>query len=253
MDQAGQVSRLRQLGSALDRDGISLVQDLVPDDLVAALAAATDAAVAAECVVFAPGDEQYGRVLFAPQHGGAFLDLLELDPLLSPMEALLGEELILYTMTTSVLPPGGCGPVHSFHVDLDARRPAGVAIAAMVLLDDFTAENGATEFLLGSHRDGTPGSEGHRSIRLFGRAGDVCYFDPRISHRSTENRSSTPRRAVLLQMVQPWMKQRFDVRSMLEGVDLTPLSPVARRRLGLTSAPPASVEEFLARRDDRPW
>lgn len=232
-------------------DGIALVAGRVPPSLVAALVEATDAAVAAESTDFPPGDEQHGRVLFAPAHGGAFLDLLEHAELFAPMEELLGEGAILYTMTTSVLAPGSRGPVHELHVDFDRDRPSGLACTAMVLLDPFREENGATEFVVGEPACGEPGAGD--VLRLHGDPGDVCYFDPRLPHRSTANRSSEPRRAVLVQMVKPWMKQRFDVARMLDGVDTTGLSAAARRRLGLLAQPPGSVSEFVARRATRPW
>ena len=222
---------------------------LVRQELVDALATATDRALSEEATDFPIGDDQHGRLLFAPMYGGPFLELLGDDAVLGPIEELIGTDVILYTMTTSVLSPGSAGVVHDHHVDLAADRPHGLALAAMVLLDDFTAESGATEFLAGSHR---PGDQGE-PVLVLGRPGDVCFFDPRTRHRGTLNRTAAARRAVLLQMVQPWMKQRFDVPAMLAGLPTEGLEPVVRRRLGLDAVPPASRQEFLQRRSSRPW
>lgn len=243
-----------ELAERLAVDGVALVPGVVPAAMVAALAAAADEAVAAEARDFPPGDDQHGRVLFAPSHGGAFLELCGFDPFFEPIEALVGDDSIIYTMTTSVLAPGSSGPIDRYHVDLAPDRPAGVALAGMVLLDRFDERTGGTEFLVGSHLWGDrPTDDTLRGRVLVGEPGDVCYFDPRIHHRSTTNTTGSPRRAVLVQMVRPWMKQRVDVRAMLAGVALDQLPRAAVRRLGLTSLPPRSAEEFIQRRADRPW
>lgn len=253
MSEVGTVTGA-QLEADLVERGVVRVPGLVAPDRVEALRDATDAAVAEESTDFPPGDDQHGRVLFAPAHGGAFLDLLADDALFAPIEDRIGDDAILYTMTTSALAPGSAGPVHRYHVDLDPARGDGLALALMVLLDRFDAESGATELLAGSHRWG-PGDVDDSSpgVLLVGEPGDVCYFDPRIRHRSTTNRTDRPRRAVLAQMVRPWMKQRVDVAAMVDPALLEQRPAVVRRRLGLTSTPPRSRQEFLARRAERPW
>ena len=159
---------------------------------------------------------------------------------------------ILYTMTTSVLAPGEAGVVDRPHRDLDASRPDGIALAALVMVDGFTDRNGATEFLLGTHR-GAGTEHGADRFVLFGEAGDVCYFDPKGLHWSHLNRADRPRRALLLLMVQPWMKQRFDVAQMIDPRLVEAASPSVRSRLGIDALPPGSVDEFNARRRRRPW
>ena len=118
--------------------GFAVRSGVVRRDLVDALTAATDRALAEEATAFPIGDDQHGRLLFAPVYGGPFLELLGNEALLGPIEELIGTDVILYTMTTSVLSPGSAGAVHDHHVDLAADRPHGLALAAMVLLDDFT-------------------------------------------------------------------------------------------------------------------
>jgi ectoine hydroxylase-related dioxygenase (phytanoyl-CoA dioxygenase family) len=253
MSEVGTVTR-DQLGAELAERGVARVVGLVEPGLVEALRRATDRAVAEESEDFPPGDDQYGRVLFAPSHGGAFLDLLARDDVFGPIEDLIGDDTILYTMTTSALAPGSAGPVHRYHVDLDPSRPEGSALAIMVLLDRFDATSGATELLVGSHRWG-PGEvdDAEAGHLLVGEPGDVCFFDPRIRHRSTTNRTDRPRRAVLAQMIRPWMKQRVDVAAMVDPALVSDRPAVVQRRLGLWSTPPRSRAEFLARRERRPW
>lgn len=228
---------------AVEHHGACIASASVDPQLVSSLVAAVDSAVSAERTYFPEGDAQDGRLLFAPHYGGAFLDLIACEEVMAPIELVVGSDSILYTMTTSVLRPGSSGPVSEFHTDLDPALPRGLSVAAIVLLDEFSSRTGATEFA--STAGPTAGS-----CLLIGRPGDVCFFDPRRPHRSTLNSSALPRRAVVFSMVKPWMKQRVDVRAMVEDRGL---APEVRRRLGLTSVPPASISEFIGRRRNRPW
>jgi hypothetical protein len=244
----------QHVADELDERGFAVARGLVPPPLVAALIDASDQAVAAEAHHFPPGDPQHGRALFAPSYGGAFLELCAFDPLFEPIEHLLGADSILYSMTTSILEPGSAGPIFKYHVDLAPDRPDGLALSALVLLDPFSTTNGATEILTGSHRWGdVPLDDSLSGDLLTGEPGDVCYFDPRVRHRTTLNTSQQPRRAVPLQVVRPWMKQRVDVKQMLDEAAVAPYGPNALRRAGITSTPVSSVEEFVARRSARPW
>lgn len=239
----------RRVAEDLVRDGCSVRRHVVPAELVDALRRASDEAVAAEAASFPPGSDQDGRVLCAPAFGGPFIDLCGFDPLFAPIEAILGDDSILYAMTTSTLRPGSAGPIDHYHVDVAADRPDGLALSAIVLLDPFTEDNGATEVVVGSHRwRAEPLDDEQAGRRILGQPGDVCYFDPRVWHRTTMNSSARPRRAIPLQMVRPWMKQRLDVPGMLAGAGVRVADDHAARRLGLTSRPPGSLQEFLDRR-----
>jgi ectoine hydroxylase-related dioxygenase (phytanoyl-CoA dioxygenase family) len=242
------------LRDRLATDGFALERGVLDADLVDRLAAATDLALEAEAGEFPPGDEQHGRALFAVEYGGPFVELLDHDALMAPLEAAVGHDAILYTMTTSVVLPGADSPAAAFHVDLPADRPDGLALGFIALLDRFTVESGSTEFLRGSHRAGADASAGSfPPVTIDGEPGDVCYFDPRILHRAGSNRTGRARRGVLALLVQPWMKQRFDVAAIVPSAVRAALSPTAARRLGLEALPPGSHEEFRARRRRTPW
>ncbi len=239
-----------RLSHALDEVGFRVERSVVPAALVEALRTEVVDALALERDLFPPGDEQYGRLLFAARHGGAFLDLLAFDPLFDPIEGLIGRDAIVYTYTSSCLPSGCSGPVSELHDDFDPRRSTRrLALAALVMLDEFAEETGATEMVVGTHlsEDAERTSDGPRAF-VTGGPGDVCYFDPRILHRSTLNRGDDWRRSVIVMMVEPWIRQRFDVARMLGPTTLDDQSPEVARRLGFGALAPGSPEEFVARR-----
>ena len=124
----------QRLRGELEENGFAIRRSQVDAALVRRLAEAIDLALDGESKEFPEGDEQHGRLLFAPEYGGAFLEVLALDPLLNPIESILGHDMILFTMTSSVLFPGIPGPAREDHVDFPADRPSGLALAVTVIL-----------------------------------------------------------------------------------------------------------------------
>ncbi|MFT4982746.1 MAG: hypothetical protein ACI9UR_002624 [Bacteroidia bacterium] len=238
-----------KLESELPKNGVVIIPNLVSAALVDSLKKKTLEAVEIESKKKGGKDyEGFGRLLFAPIYGGPFLELLELDFLTEIAAKFMGSSPILYTMTSSCIPPKQSNYTSSIHRDSHIHPNGCVRLLIMqILLDDFTSHNGAPIFLKGSQRESNEPSvnQFERDAEIFtGKKGDVIFFDPWIWHRSTQNQSSSWRSCILLGFVQPWMKQRFDVKSMLEYTDLSKCSNRALSLLGLKSQPPKSWEEF---------
>ena len=67
------------------------------------------------------------------------------------------------------------------------------------LLDDFTAENGATEVVPQSHLAGDeadPAALADRAVPVIAPAGTLMVFESRVWHRTGSNRSTEPRAAL---------------------------------------------------------
>ncbi len=104
--------------------------------------------------------------------------------------------------------------VQGVHIDDDFYklpwpRPM-LGVSTIWAIDDFTAENGATEIIPGSHhwdgRDPRPDPADLRPVIM--PAGSVVMFAGTLWHRGGANRSDRPRLAITPQYCQPWVRQQ---------------------------------------------
>ena len=97
----------------------------------------------------------------------------------------------------------------------DARVLNGslMSINLMFAIDEYRIDNGATQFLLGSHQQTTPPDvEALRSTAVQGvcPAGSMILFDSTLYHAAGTNTSDSDRVAVNHGFVRPWVKQHID-------------------------------------------
>jgi ectoine hydroxylase-related dioxygenase (phytanoyl-CoA dioxygenase family) len=87
-------------------------------------------------------------------------------------------------------------------------RPA-FGVSAIWAIDAFTAENGATEIIPGSHCWGQepPAEDDPRIESVIMPAGSVLVFLGTLWHRGGANRSAHPRLAITPQYCEPWLRQ----------------------------------------------
>jgi ectoine hydroxylase-related dioxygenase (phytanoyl-CoA dioxygenase family) len=116
----------------------------------------------------------------------------------------------------------------------------------LVMLDEFTEENGATYMLGGSHRmKERPGDDAffRDATRAVGPAGSIVLFDSNLWHAAGTNRSSRPRRALTIAFTRPFIKQQLDYPRAM-GYERDGLSPTLRQLLGYNARVPASLDEW---------
>lgn len=175
---------------ALDTQGYLLLHGAVPPDDVARLRTAFDAGVlpSADWPV--------------PRSGEWRHSLLDLDPdvqrvcrlpvLIEGVRRLIKQPFFLAQVE-------GREPLQGNAPQLLHRDSAGFPgqyVAAMVWLDPFGADNGATQIIPVSHRDDIdPAAE---AVVITGDAGDVLSFDPEVLHGATTNRTGARRRSLLI-------------------------------------------------------
>jgi hypothetical protein len=177
---------------ALDRDGYLLLRGAVPEAWRADLRAAFDAGV------------RTGEQWAAPRGVGWRHALVDLDPTvqrtcrLPPLLASAGRMVsgpffLCKVEGREPLPDGGHQPLHRDGVGLNA-------VAALIFLDPYGPDNGATRVVPRHLDPGDLGGEPNEalSLTLAGEAGDILVFDADLLHGATRNRSGARRRSLLL-------------------------------------------------------
>jgi ectoine hydroxylase-related dioxygenase (phytanoyl-CoA dioxygenase family) len=151
------------------------------------------------------------RVYSLAGKGAPFLGLIEHPDVLALLDRALLPNYLLSTAQSIRLHPGETA--QAWHTDdgfyLSPRphaRPLGVSV--IWAIEDFTADNGATEVIPGSHRWGAEFPDAHASgaVPAVMPAGSALVFDAALFHRGGENRASGTRLAISPQYCQPFLR-----------------------------------------------
>ena len=91
-----------------------------------------------------------------------------------------------------------------------ARPRAAIGVSAIWAIDDFTAENGATRIIPGSHRWGSeqPAEDDPTIVPVEMPAGSVVVFQGTLWHRGGANTTDRARLAITPQYCEPWARQQ---------------------------------------------
>jgi ectoine hydroxylase-related dioxygenase (phytanoyl-CoA dioxygenase family) len=110
------------------------------------------------------------------------------------------------------------------------------------MLDDFTADNGATRVVPGSHltrrKPSWKEDRAEGEITLTAPAGSVAIWLSNTWHRSGPNLTDAPRRAILVYYCRSWIKPFNDFQSGFSPEKAASFSPTLRYLLGYSATPP---------------
>jgi ectoine hydroxylase-related dioxygenase (phytanoyl-CoA dioxygenase family) len=160
------------------------------------------------------GDEDnpaQARVWNLPAKGREFREICGDERMLAIMRPILGEDLMLSSFAANVLHPGA--QAQEPHVDYpywdlhardrwprDLNASYHLAVEAVMPLDEFTVENGATAIVPGSQKlacwpDPDRFAEGHIQVTM--KRGTLLLFPALLWHAGQTNRSKASRAALL--------------------------------------------------------
>jgi ectoine hydroxylase-related dioxygenase (phytanoyl-CoA dioxygenase family) len=192
----------------LDNDGFVVLEGFIGDALLHELRARI-------WQLFDEEGDRAGQEFRTEQHahrlanlvdkGDVFRRAIVLPSLLPYVRHVLGPEIKLSSLNArSADPESDVG--QPLHVDMAALPDEqGYWVCNTVwMLDDFTAENGATRMIPGSHKWHTrpqdvledPMAPHPQEVLLTGKAGTVAVMNAHMWHGGTGNRSSAPRLAM---------------------------------------------------------
>lgn len=118
------------------------------------------------------------------------------------------------------------------------RPRAALGAATIWAIDDFTADNGATDIIAGSHRwgDRLPAESDRAPVVM--SAGSCVFFLGTLWHGGGANRSDRPRLAVTAQYCEPWLRPQEAFTLSTTRDTARRVSEDLRRMLGYSIHPP---------------
>jgi ectoine hydroxylase-related dioxygenase (phytanoyl-CoA dioxygenase family) len=122
-------------------------------------------------------------------HGFPGLQQLHDDPLLRAVATrLMKSALTLQYFLSRTLHPGAAP--QALHIDCDPGESP--LLGFIWMLDDFTAQNGATSFVAGSHK----GAPAPTATLALAPAGSMIMYDRSVLHGYTTNSGEADRRSI---------------------------------------------------------
>jgi ectoine hydroxylase-related dioxygenase (phytanoyl-CoA dioxygenase family) len=135
-------------------------------------------------------------------------------------------------------------PAQPLHVDdgfypWPRPRPA-LSVATVFAVDDFSADNGATVVIPGSHRwgQGRLPKDGDERLSAVMPAGSCVLFLGTLWHGGGENRSGASRLAITAQYCEPWLRTQENYFLSVSRDTAAAVSETLRRMLGYSIHPP---------------
>lgn len=204
---------VERISDDIRRDGIATWPGFVGPDKLGILTTAVDDLLRSRHALQFPKST---RIWDLYQHGAPFVDLLERTDLAAALNALLGEHHLLSDCSLNVVNPRQ--PQDDWHIDYPYNEMphlvngALLGLQCILTLSPFTAENGATQVIPGSHepprRPAADTNDPHRTCES--PPGTLIILAASTWHRSGYNNTDKPRAAILLSFIERWIRPMTD-------------------------------------------
>jgi len=148
-------------------------------------------------------------------------------------------------------------PNFSSTIHRDLRFYSGnfpVMLNCLIMVDDFTIENGGTYLLPKSHLEERKPSDNEffqNAIQAVGNGGDILIFNANVWHASAPNTTNLDRRALPFTISRSFMKQLLDYPRAIGYDKMNTFTIKMQQLLGYHSRVPASLEEWYQPEDSR--
>lgn len=237
--------------------GYSVVTDAFSRDETAQLGARLDAVLERQVEEFggaariaAIGDAGTARCPLA--YDDAFLTPATHPRILDLCRVLLGQYIVIMQQNGVSNPPVEAHTQARYHRDLPyqhftSSRP--LAVSALLCIDPFTTETGATTLIPGSHRvERFPSEQVAAALdtTVEAQPGSYIVFDSMLFHRAGTNRSGRNRRGINHVFSIPLIAQQISIPEALQGRFSD--DPALAQLLGYGATSPSSVRAWRERR-----
>jgi ectoine hydroxylase-related dioxygenase (phytanoyl-CoA dioxygenase family) len=223
--------------SELRSQGYTMLHGLVRPEQVAALRAALETVYRDEAHVprqtAEPGCLRGYNLV---RRAALFREALQKPEVVALAEAMLGSDCILHSFESrSALPGGG---QQSLHRDMPFVENIALSVNVVWMLDDFTAENGATRVVPHSHtrREGPERDHVYPDeVPAIAPAGTLLLFNTMTWHGGGPNRTDRVRHGFHVHYCRSWVKPQRDHPRSIDSESLAGASPLLIRLLGYHS------------------
>lgn len=176
----------------------------------------------------------------------ATLELITYPLLVEYFRRFLGPKMVLHSSEGVIIPPGTSdGPIHRDGYDLIPDY--FLSMNSIFYLCDTTAENGATRYMPGTHKELFLSKEEmqQRSFKYAEvKKGDLILFNPYLVHASSANTSNGDRPVIINYYQRGYIKQEFDYTRMLNVKQAQKLTKDQRILLGYEQRMPHDIDEL---------
>jgi len=148
-------------------------------------------------------------------------------------------------------------PNFSAVVHRDLRFYSGdfpMMLNCLIMVDDFTVDNGGTYLLPQSHLEERKPSDEEffaKAIQATGNAGDILVFNANVWHASAPNVTQSSRKAIPFTISKSFMKQLLDYPRAIGYDRMQTFTEEMQQLLGYHSRVPASLDEWYQPEENR--
>lgn len=244
---------LNKARSEMQAQGYTLIPDFLPPQRLAAV----NEALRTLLGNFRGRNDFEGtlteRVYTLVARARVFQDIAEDERIMGLCEAFLEPNFLLTASQAICIYPGESQqPFHTDDAFYPIPRPRPmVSLSTIVAVDEFTAENGATQVIPGSHRWGDERVRGEgesdsdldarlaeQSVTVQMPPGTCVVFAGTLVHRGGANRSDAARCAFSHQYCQPWARTQENFFLAIAPEQVREMSPRVQSMLGYSIHPP---------------
>ncbi len=175
-----------------------------------------------------------------------FIDLIE--PINEYLEIYFQGKYILNSFGGAINTANSRSYAHKVHRDIRTYSGAiPLLLNTLLMLDDFTPDNGSTFLLSGSHKFSEKPSDEAFEIskeQAIASAGSLLVFNSNVWHRGHDNLTNFARRSVTPMFCKPFVKQQYDYTSFLGIDNVVQMSDFRKQVLGYFSRVPGNLDEW---------
>lgn len=188
---------------SLNDFGFAVIPRLIAPDRLARLSESYDSAVASASSDDLSVGRTTTRVHDFVNRGSEFDELYICPPLLKACCHIIGQPFKLSSMLARTLHPKA--QAQGLHVDFKPDEERYPLVGFIWMVDEFRSDNGATQFVPGSHNWSTVPHEltneqlaayENQTVTACGQAGSVIIFNGFVLHGHSANSTDAPRRSI---------------------------------------------------------